>query len=103
MSSKPIEKMLVKDLQAELKKRGLSTKGLKAELVERLKEALQTPEQPSETNGQENKGEQPKEHNKEVGAAARYHEQIVQQNISISIYVYSGNIKSHRSSCSQQV
>lgn len=37
--SKPIEQMTVAALRDELKRRGLSIKGLKAELVQRLKEA----------------------------------------------------------------
>lgn len=37
---KPIEKMLVTDLRAELQKRGLDTKGLKKDLFDRLKEAM---------------------------------------------------------------
>jgi hypothetical protein len=37
---KPIEKMLVTDLRAELQKRGLETKGLKKELFDRLKAAM---------------------------------------------------------------
>lgn len=41
--SKPIEQMTVTVLRDELKKRGLATKGLKAELVKRLKEAVGAP------------------------------------------------------------
>lgn len=41
--SKPIEQMTVTALREELKKRGLATKGLKAELVKRLKEAVGAP------------------------------------------------------------
>jgi hypothetical protein len=37
---KPIDKMLVADLKAELKKRGLETSGLKKDLLQRLKNAL---------------------------------------------------------------
>lgn len=37
--SKPIEQMTVAALREELKHRGLSIKGLKAELVQRLKDA----------------------------------------------------------------
>jgi hypothetical protein len=37
--SKPIEQMTVTTLREELKQRGLSIKGLKAELVKRLKDA----------------------------------------------------------------
>lgn len=37
--SKPIEQMTVTVLREELKQRGLSIKGLKAELVKRLKDA----------------------------------------------------------------
>jgi hypothetical protein len=37
--SKPIESLTVTQLREALKDRGLSTKGLKAELVKRLKEA----------------------------------------------------------------
>lgn len=42
--------MLVKDLQQELKKRGLDTKGLKADLLKRLEEAVaqETSNQPSD-------------------------------------------------------
>jgi hypothetical protein len=36
----PIDKMLVADLKAELKKRGLGTSGLKKDLLQRLKNAL---------------------------------------------------------------
>jgi hypothetical protein len=41
--SKPIEQLTVTVLREELKKRGLATKGLKAELVKRLKEAVGAP------------------------------------------------------------
>lgn len=37
--SKPVEQMTVAALREELKHRGLSIKGLKAELVQRLKDA----------------------------------------------------------------
>jgi len=37
---KPISKMIVKELKAELQKRGLSVSGLKSELVERLEAAI---------------------------------------------------------------
>lgn len=37
--SKPVEQMTVAALREELKRRGLSIKGLKAELVQRLKDA----------------------------------------------------------------
>lgn len=42
MSSKPISKMLVKELKDELEKRGLSTSGLKPELAKRLEDAIKT-------------------------------------------------------------
>jgi hypothetical protein len=38
--SKPLEQMTVADLKVELKKRGLSSTGLKKDLLERLKNAL---------------------------------------------------------------
>lgn len=42
---KPINKMLVKELQEELKKRGMDTKGLKADLVKRLSQVLEKPKE----------------------------------------------------------
>lgn len=39
--SKPIEQMTVNALREELKRQGLSIKGLKADLVKRLKEAVE--------------------------------------------------------------
>lgn len=42
---KPINKMLVKELQEELKKRGMDAKGLKADLVKRLSQVLEKPKE----------------------------------------------------------
>jgi apoptotic chromatin condensation inducer in the nucleus len=44
---KPLDKMLVTDLKAELKKRGLDTSGLKKDLLQRLKDAIAREEEQS--------------------------------------------------------
>eukprot|EP01114_Cavostelium_apophysatum_P019812 TRINITY_DN6474_c0_g1_i1.p1 TRINITY_DN6474_c0_g1~~TRINITY_DN6474_c0_g1_i1.p1 ORF type:complete len:413 (-),score=131.87 TRINITY_DN6474_c0_g1_i1:31-1269(-) len=66
---KELSKMLVKDLKEELEKRGLSSKGLKAELLERLTEAVAKESQGSEDSSeQSNKPDEVVQKNEETSS-----------------------------------
>lgn len=83
---KPIEKMIVNELKAELQKRGLDVKGLKKDLYERLKAAIDAeasggnsdgPSSANEQSQQEKNTENKEEQDLDVETSDNKEEQVI--------------------------